>query len=120
MSDGSFALMAMKAERKKRQASESRKESDEDRCLQYRCTDEVDGVEEEWLVNFKMKRACTCRQRLSLLGGAATCLGGAIRDPVSGTYLCIPGNACDRTPADPGCIYQRYNEGKLPQEETGS
>ena len=34
-------------------------------------------------------------------GGAATCLGGAIRDPLSGTRLCVPGHAPHRCRAIP-------------------
>ena len=40
---------------------------------------EVDGVEEEWLVNFK-NETHNHPTEIEPFGGAATCLGGAIRD----------------------------------------
>ena len=65
--------------------------------MQYRCSDQVDGVEEEWLVNFKETRHINHPTEIEPFGGAATCLGGAIRDPLSGRTLCISGNARDRS-----------------------
>ncbi len=47
----------------------------------------VDGVEEEWLINFK-NETHNHPTEIEPFGGAATCLGGAIRDPLSGrTYV---------------------------------
>ena len=47
----------------------------------------VDGKEEEWLVNFK-NETHNHPTEIEPFGGAATCLGGAIRDPLSGrTYV---------------------------------
>ena len=43
----------------------------------------VDGVEEEWLVFFK-NETHNHPTEIEPFGGAATCLGGAIRDPLSG------------------------------------
>ena len=46
-----------------------------------------DGAEEEWLVNFK-NETHNHPTEIEPYGGAATCLGGAIRDPLSGrTYV---------------------------------
>lgn len=48
---------------------------------------EVDGKTEEWLVNFK-NETHNHPTEIEPFGGAATCLGGAIRDPLSGrTYV---------------------------------
>lgn len=44
---------------------------------------EVDGVTEEWLVFFK-NETHNHPTEIEPFGGAATCLGGAIRDPLSG------------------------------------
>ena len=47
----------------------------------------IDGVEEEWLVSFK-NETHNHPTEIEPFGGAATCLGGAIRDPLSGrTYV---------------------------------
>ena len=47
----------------------------------------IDGAEEEWLVNFK-NETHNHPTEIEPFGGAATCLGGAIRDPLSGrTYV---------------------------------
>ena len=47
----------------------------------------IDGVTEEWLVNFK-NETHNHPTEIEPFGGAATCLGGAIRDPLSGrTYV---------------------------------
>jgi phosphoribosylformylglycinamidine synthase len=43
----------------------------------------IDGIEEEWLVMFK-NETHNHPTEIEPFGGAATCLGGAIRDPLSG------------------------------------
>ena len=42
---------------------------------------EIDGKTEEWLVNFK-NETHNHPTEIEPFGGAATCLGGAIRDPL--------------------------------------
>ena len=55
-----------------------------DQRLQHRGPDpESDGREEEWLVMFK-NETHNHPTEIEPFGGAATCLGGAIRDPLSG------------------------------------
>jgi len=44
---------------------------------------DIDGVEEEWLIMFK-NETHNHPTEIEPFGGAATCLGGAIRDPLSG------------------------------------
>ena len=75
----------------------------------------VDGVEEEWLINFK-NETHNHPTEIEPFGGAATCLGGAIRDPLSGrTYVYqamrITGAADPRTSIDDTL------NGKLPQRK---
>lgn len=75
---------------------------------------EVDGKQEEWLVMFK-NETHNHPTEIEPFGGAATCLGGAIRDPLSGrSYVYqamrVTGSADPRTPvADtlPGKLPQR-------------
>ncbi|MDT8902822.1 phosphoribosylformylglycinamidine synthase [Anaeroselena agilis] len=75
---------------------------------------EIDGRTEEWLVMFK-NETHNHPTEIEPFGGAATCLGGAIRDPLSGrsyVYLAlrVTGSGDPRTPvADtlPGKLPQR-------------
>ena len=76
---------------------------------------DVDGKEEEWLLLFK-NETHNHPTEIEPFGGAATCLGGCIRDPLSGrSYVYqamrITGSGDPRTPlAD-------TLEGKLPQKK---
>ena len=74
---------------------------------------EVDGKTEEWLLLFK-NETHNHPTEIEPFGGAATCLGGAIRDPLSGRSYVY--QAMRVTGA--GNIYQKVSdtlEGKLPQ-----
>ena len=70
-------------------------ESDEINACSIVVPVEVDGKTEEWLVNFK-NETHNHPTEIEPFGGAATCLGGAIRGSSLGTYICISGNACNR------------------------
>jgi len=75
----------------------------------------IDGEEEEWLVNFK-NETHNHPTEIEPFGGAATCLGGAIRDPLSGrTYVYqamrVTGSA------DPTRPLSETLKGKLPQRK---
>lgn len=73
----------------------------------------VDGKEEPWIVQFK-NETHNHPTEIEPFGGAATCLGGAIRDPLSGRAYVY--QAMRVTGA--GNIYQPVGEtleGKLPQ-----
>ncbi len=76
---------------------------------------EVDGQTEEWLINFK-NETHNHPTEIEPFGGAATCLGGAIRDPLSGrTYVY---QAMRITGAgDPTKPVSETLEGKLPQRK---
>ncbi len=76
---------------------------------------EVDGNTEEWLVMFK-NETHNHPTEIEPFGGAATCLGGAIRDPLSGrSYVYqamrVTGSADPRTPIS------KTLSGKLPQRK---
>ena len=76
---------------------------------------DVDGEEEEWLVMFK-NETHNHPTEIEPFGGAATCLGGAIRDPLSGrSYVYqamrITGSGDPRTPVE------ETLSGKLPQKK---
>ena len=61
-------------------------------------------------------RHTTIRQRSSRFGGAATCLGGAIRDPLSGrTYVYQAMRVTGA--ADPTVSVKETLKGKLPQKK---
>ena len=81
-----LALMAMR-KLKREGKLQDQEESDEINACSIVVPIEVDGVEEEWLVNFK-NETHNHPTEIEPFGGAATCLGGAIRDPLSGrTYV---------------------------------
>ena len=73
----------------------------------------IDGKEEEWLVNFK-NETHNHPTEIEPFGGAATCLGGAIRDPLSGrTYVYQAMRVTGA--ADPTRPMSETMHGKLPQ-----
>ncbi len=77
-----IALMGMK-ELKKQGKLTDQEESDEINACSIVVPVEIDGVTEEWLVSFK-NETHNHPTEIEPFGGAATCLGGAIRDPLSG------------------------------------
>lgn len=75
----------------------------------------IDGVAEEWLVNFK-NETHNHPTEIEPFGGAATCLGGAIRDPLSGrTYVYQAMRVTGA--ADPTRPLSETLKGKLPQKK---
>ncbi|MBE6782739.1 MAG: phosphoribosylformylglycinamidine synthase [Ruminococcaceae bacterium] len=58
-------------------------ESEEINACTVKMTVDVDGVDEEWLLLFK-NETHNHPTEIEPFGGAATCIGGAIRDPLSG------------------------------------
>ena len=75
----------------------------------------IDGREEEWLVNFK-NETHNHPTEIEPFGGAATCLGGCIRDPLSGrTYVYQAMRVTGA--ADPTKPLAETLPGKLPQRK---
>ncbi|MCD7745115.1 MAG: phosphoribosylformylglycinamidine synthase [Lachnospiraceae bacterium] len=75
----------------------------------------TEKVTEEWLVNFK-NETHNHPTEIEPFGGAATCLGGAIRDPLSGrTYVYQAMRVTGA--ADPTAPASETLKGKLPQKK---
>ena len=109
-----LALMAMR-KLKKEGKLQDQEESDEINACNIVVPVEVDGVEEEWLVNFK-NETHNHPTEIEPFGGAATCLGGAIRDPLSGrTYVYQAMRVTGA--ADPTVSVKETMKGKLPQKK---
>ncbi len=109
-----IALMAMKKLRKEGKL-EDLEESEEINACSIVVPVEVDGKTEEWLVNFK-NETHNHPTEIEPFGGAATCLGGAIRDPLSGrTYVYQAMRVTGA--ADPTVSVKDTMEGKLPQKK---
>lgn len=75
----------------------------------------VDGNEEEWLVMFK-NETHNHPTEIEPFGGAATCLGGAIRDPLSGRSYVYQAMRVTGS-GDPCTPYDKTLVGKLPQRK---
>jgi phosphoribosylformylglycinamidine synthase len=76
---------------------------------------EIDGRTEEWLVMFK-NETHNHPTEIEPFGGAATCLGGAIRDPLSGRSYVYQAMRVTGA-ADPLTPYEKTLPGKLPQRK---
>ncbi|MCD7775925.1 MAG: phosphoribosylformylglycinamidine synthase, partial [Firmicutes bacterium] len=75
----------------------------------------VDGADEDWLLLFK-NETHNHPTEIEPFGGAATCIGGAIRDPLSGRAYVY--SAMRITGAsDPTCPISETLKGKLPQRK---
>lgn len=109
-----LALMAMRKLKKEGKLADQ-EESDEINACSIVVPIKVDGVEEEWLVNFK-NETHNHPTEIEPFGGAATCLGGAIRDPLSGrTYVYQAMRVTGA--ADPTVSVKDTLKGKLPQKK---
>ncbi len=109
-----LALMAMKR-LKEEGKLQDQEESEEINACSIVIPVEVDGEEEEWLLNFK-NETHNHPTEIEPFGGAATCLGGAIRDPLSGrTYVYQAMRVTGA--ADPTVSVKDTIEGKLPQKK---
>lgn len=109
-----IAIMGAK-ELKKKGFLQDLDESDEINACSIVVPVDVDGQVEEWLVMFK-NETHNHPTEIEPFGGAATCLGGAIRDPLSGrTYVYqamrVTGSA------DPRAKVEHTLAGKLPQRK---
>lgn len=109
-----IALMAMK-KLKKDGKLQDMEVSDEINACSIVVPVTIDGVTEEWLVNFK-NETHNHPTEIEPFGGAATCLGGAIRDPLSGrTYVYQAMRITGA--ADPTLSLDKTMPGKLPQKK---
>ena len=109
-----LALMAMR-KLKKEGKLDDQEESDEINACSIVVPIEIDGKTEEWLVNFK-NETHNHPTEIEPFGGAATCLGGAIRDPLSGrTYVYQAMRVTGA--ADPTVSVKETLKGKLPQKK---
>ena len=109
-----LALMAMK-KLKSEGKLQDQEESDEINACSIVVPVDVNGKEEEWLINFK-NETHNHPTEIEPFGGAATCLGGAIRDPLSGrTYVYQAMRVTGA--ADPTVSVKDTLEGKLPQKK---
>ena len=109
-----LALMAMR-KLKKEGKLQDQEESDEINACSIVVPVEIDGRTEEWLVSFK-NETHNHPTEIEPFGGAATCLGGAIRDPLSGRAYVYQAMRVTGA-ADPTVSVSETLKGKLPQKK---
>ena len=100
---------------KKRGILKDLDESEEINACSVHVTAHVDGQDEDWLLMFK-NETHNHPTEIEPFGGAATCIGGAIRDPLSGrsyVYQAMRVTGC----GDPRTPLSETLEGKLPQRK---
>ncbi|WP_027400468.1 phosphoribosylformylglycinamidine synthase [Anaerovorax odorimutans] len=90
-------------------------ESDEINACSIKVKAVVDGKEEDWLVMFK-NETHNHPTEIEPFGGAATCLGGAIRDPLSGRVYVYQAMRVTGS-GDPRANLEETLAGKLPQRK---
>lgn len=102
-------------ELKKRGLLKDLDESEEINACSIKATIQVDGKPEEYLIMFK-NETHNHPTEIEPFGGAATCLGGAIRDPLSGrvyVYQAMRVTGC----GDPRTSISETMPNKLPQRK---
>ena len=109
-----IATIGMK-ELKKAGRLEDLEESEENNACSITVTAMVEGRPEEWLVMFK-NETHNHPTEIEPFGGAATCLGGAIRDPLSGRSYVYQAMRVTGS-ADPRQRLEDTLPGKLPQRK---
>lgn len=90
-------------------------ESEEINACSIKVTANIDGQNEDWLVMFK-NETHNHPTEIEPFGGAATCLGGAIRDPLSGRSYVYQAMRITGA-ADPRKSLAETLPGKLPQKK---
>ena len=90
-------------------------ESEEINACTVKCKVDVDGHDEDWLYLFK-NETHNHPTEIEPFGGAATCIGGAIRDPLSGRSYVYQAMRVTGA-ADPTVPVSQTLEGKLPQRK---
>ncbi|WP_432407387.1 phosphoribosylformylglycinamidine synthase [Wukongibacter sp. M2B1] len=109
-----IAVMGMKELRKKGEL-EDLEVSDEVNACSIEVDVDVDGENEKWLVMFK-NETHNHPTEIEPFGGAATCLGGAIRDPLSGRAYVYQAMRVTGS-GDPRAKIEDTLPGKLPQRK---
>lgn len=109
-----MAVIGMKEMRKKGLLNDL-EVSDEINACSIIVNADIDGKQEEWLVMFK-NETHNHPTEIEPFGGAATCLGGAIRDPLSGRSY-VYGAMRVTGSADPRTSIEETLPGKLPQRK---
>ena len=109
-----LALMAMRKLKKDGKLTDQ-EESEEINACSIVVPVTIDGVEEEWLISFK-NETHNHPTEIEPFGGAATCLGGAIRDPLSGRSYVYQAMRVTGA-ADPTVPVSQTLKGKLPQRK---
>ena len=90
-------------------------ESEEINACTVKCKVDVDGHDEDWLYLFK-NETHNHPTEIEPFGGAATCIGGAIRDPLSGRSYVYQAMRVTGA-ADPTVPVSETLAGKLPQRK---
>ena len=90
-------------------------ESEEINACSIEVKVDIDGKDEDWLVMFK-NETHNHPTEIEPFGGAATCLGGAIRDPLSGRAYVYQAMRVTGS-GDPRVPIEQTIEGKLPQRK---
>ena len=90
-------------------------ESEEINACSVKITVDVDGEDQDWLLMFK-NETHNHPTEIEPFGGAATCLGGAIRDPLSGRSYVYQAMRVTGA-ADPLTPFTETIAGKLPQKK---
>ena len=112
-----LALLAMRELREKGRLGDV-EFSEEINACSVAATVDVDGKSEEWLVMFK-NETHNHPTEIEPFGGAATCLGGAIRDPMSGRAYVYQAMRLTGS-GDPRQAVADTLPGKLPQRKITS
>ncbi|MBQ3903754.1 MAG: phosphoribosylformylglycinamidine synthase, partial [Eubacterium sp.] len=100
---------------KKRGKVDDLDESEEINACSINVEVEIDGKKEPWLVQFK-NETHNHPTEIEPFGGAATCLGGAIRDPLSGRAYVYQAMRITGS-GDPTVPFEKTLPAKLPQSK---
>lgn len=109
-----MALMGMKLLKKRGQIPDL-DESEEINACSINVPVTIDGVTENWLLQFK-NETHNHPTEIEPFGGAATCLGGAIRDPLSGRSYVYQAMRVTGS-GDPTIPFKDTMHGKLPSRK---
>lgn len=109
-----MALIGMKSLKKKGMIP-NLDESDEINACSIEVPVTIDGKTEKWLVQFK-NETHNHPTEIEPFGGAATCLGGAIRDPLSGRAYVYQAMRVTGS-GDPTVAFKDTMHGKLPSRK---